>query len=142
MISRCFVVRCHIERQGWLGSYSLSCGGAPSFLGLRPVGSRLSPFPTGVSQLPNHPIRYISDTNPYTKLGCLPPHSEANIKRSISSFHTRIDTGGVVYYPLRLSIQLSSRELVSRYSHDKGAEGNGETPAGKECLVRPRKASA
>ncbi|REJ09376.1 hypothetical protein DYE48_09800 [Halobacillus trueperi] len=36
-----------VERQGWLGSCSLSCGGVVSFLGLRPAGSHLSSFSHG-----------------------------------------------------------------------------------------------
>lgn len=40
---------------GALGKDSLSCGVMASFLGLRPVGSRLFPSPAGVSPFPNAP---------------------------------------------------------------------------------------
>ncbi len=39
-ISKCFGLRCLVECKGWLGSYSLSCGGVASFLGLRPAGKK------------------------------------------------------------------------------------------------------
>ncbi|REJ08329.1 hypothetical protein DYE48_14310 [Halobacillus trueperi] len=38
-----------------------------------------------------------------------------------------------LYYPFPSIIQADFPEVVSRTFHGKGAEGNGETPAGKEC---------
>ncbi|RDY72331.1 hypothetical protein DXT76_02980, partial [Halobacillus trueperi] len=58
--------------------------------------------------------------------------SSRSIKRSASSFYV-LWSG--LYEPLPLMIKADLLEVVSRISHGKGAEGNGETPAGKKCLV-------
>ncbi|REJ10548.1 hypothetical protein DYE48_03445 [Halobacillus trueperi] len=62
-----------------------------------------------------------------------------SIKCSASSFYV-LWSG--LYDPLSLMVKADFLEVVSRIFHGKGAEGNGETPAGNECSVRPRKALA
>ncbi len=60
-----------------------------------------------------------------------------SIERSVSNLY--VPWSGL-YDPLLQSYILTIAEVVSRTFHGKGAEGNGETPAGTECLVRPHKA--
>ncbi len=45
----------------------------------------------------------------------------------------------VFYNPLPIIIRADLLVVVLRIFHGKGAEGNGETPAGKKCRVRPHR---
>ncbi len=96
--------------------------------GYRPVGSRLSPSPTGVSQLPHQPIRCIGETNPLTQEDCLHYPCVIVVKRFISSSYYQNAFLGIANPLLPLSSKMLIPEFVSRTPYGKEAEGNGETP--------------
>ncbi len=107
--------------------------------GYRPLGSRLSPSPTGVSQLPHQPIRCMGETNPLTQEDCLHYPCVIVVKRFISSSYYQNAFLGIAIPLLPLSSKMLIPEVVSRTPHGKEAEGNGETPMGCAGQLRPHR---